>query len=378
VLDLYVVQYVAYEPDHKCYDKAGRPDYCGPREFRPVHDVLLHNNGDGTFEDVSDAAGMAAIAAAGLGVVCEDFDRDGMPDIYVANDAYANQMWINQGDGTFVDKALVLGTAVNLHGQAEAGMGVITADFDNDAENDLFVTHLGVETNTLYRNLGENRGFTDATGETGLGPSSMPFTGFGTAAFDVEYDGDLDIAVANGRVTRGAPYPDAGVPPPWDIFAEPNLFYFNDGSGRFTSGAEPLATFLAPIEITRGIAIGDIDRDGDVDLVLSNIESRAREYRNDSPRAGHWLRVRAVDPRLRRDAIGAEISIVAEPGTLVRTVTCGFSYQSSSEPVASFGLGSTDTVDIRVRWPDGMEETFPAQGVDRELTLTRGTGHGDG
>ncbi|MDX1387806.1 MAG: CRTAC1 family protein, partial [Acidobacteriota bacterium] len=377
-LDLYVVEYVDYDPDHKCYDNAGRPDYCGPKEFRPVHDVLLHNDGDGTFTDVSKRAGMSSIAAAGLGVVCEDLDRDGLPDIYVANDAYANQLWINQGDGTFVDKALLLGAAVNLHGQAEAGMGVIAADFDHDGRSDLFVTHLGIETNTLYRNLGGDRGFADSTGDTGLGPSSMPYTGFGTAAFDVELDGDLDIAVANGRVVRGEPYPNAGVPPPWDIFAEPNLFYLNDGRGRFTPGGPALDAFVSPVEISRGIAVGDIDRDGDVDLIVSNIESGARIYRNDSPRGGHWLRVRAVDPGARRAAIGAEITVTADAGTLVRTVTRGFSYQSSSEPVVTFGVGGAETVDVRVRWPDGLEEVFPAQGVDRELKLTRGTGQTDG
>ena len=374
-LDLYVAQYVVYDPRANCSTDTGRADYCGPREFPPVPDVLLHNNGDGTFSDVSAQAGMTGIAAAGLGVVCEDLNDDGWPDVYVANDGYTNQLWINDGGSTFHDEAFLLGVAANLHGQSEAGMGIIAADLDNDERLDLFMTHLAQETNTLYRNLGPAGGFRDATGESGLGPSSMRYTGFGTAALDVDLDGDLDLAIANGRVKYGTVVPRAEPPPPWDVLAEPNLFYLNDGSGSFALAGSPCASFCDRVEITRGLVIGDIDSDGDADILVSNIRGEARLYRNDAPRQGHWLEVRAVDPRYNRAAIGARVTVHVGQRKLVRTISRGFSYLSSREPVARFGLGTAERVDrIEVRWPDGLSEVFSDVAADRAVVLTRGTG----
>ena len=377
-LDLYVTQYVAYDPRERCYDRAGRLDYCGPKEFPPVSDVLLHNNGNPAapgFTDVSAKAGIASVAAAGLGVVCEDLNDDGWPDVYVANDAYANNLWLNQHDGTFRDAAVVMGAAYNLHGQPEAGMGVLAADLNNDTAPDLFVTHLRVETNTHYRNLGGGAGFADVTGETGLGASSMVFTGFGVAALDIELDGDLDLVVANGRVNRLDPLPGASVEPPWDLLAEPNLFYLNDGRGRFELLDGPVASFCSPIEITRGLVVGDVDSDGDLDLLITNIHGPVRLYRNDAPRRGHWLIVSAIDPRLRRDAVGARITVVSGGRRLVRTIASTSSYLSSCDPRAHFGLGSVDRVDrIEVRWPDGRQERFRGTEVDRRVRLLRGAG----
>lgn len=376
-LDLYVTQYVKFY-GQQCYDSAGRHEYCGPKAYKPAHDVLMHNNGDLAapgFTDVSEQAGISSMAAAGLGVVCEDWNDDGWPDVYVANDAYPNNLWINQGDGTFVDDALVLGAAYNLHGQSEAGMGVTAGDFDGDQDPDLFVTHLGQESNTLYRNLGPAIGFNDDTGTSGLGAASMAYTGFGTAAFDVELDGDLDLFIVNGRVRRGDLLPNTAVLPPWNIYAEPNLFYLNDGTGRFRSAGPAAASLCEPIEVTRGLAVGDVDSDGDVDLLVSNLQGRARLYRNDAPRQGHWLRVRAVDPRLKRDAIGARVSVWTGDRCVVRTIRRGFSYLSSSDPRAHFGLGNANRVDrILVRWPDGLEERFGAMPTDQAIELLRGTG----
>lgn len=374
-LDLYVTRYIELNPSVNCFDAAGRRDYCGPKAMPPVADVLLHNNGDGTFTDVSKEAGITTVSAAGLGVVAEDFNEDGWIDIYVANDAYANQLWINQANGTFVDDALMMGAAYNINGKAEAGMGVVAADFDNDQDSDLFMTHLNQETNTFYRNEGADMGFSDVTGAVGLGMTSVPYTGFGTAAIDVELDGDLDLFVVNGRVVRGHILPGAQQPMPWSLFAEPNLFYLNSGRGIFALALEKAAAFCDPIEITRGLVAGDLDDDGDVDLIVSTINGPPHVYRNDAPRRGAWLTIRAIDPRYKRDALGARITVLSNTKKYTRTISHGFSYLSAGPPLAYFGLdASLAPYRVRVRWPDGNIEMFNSVELNRKLILRRGSG----
>ncbi len=374
-LDLYVTRYVSYDPTRQCTDGVGQPDYCGPKVFAYLSDVLLHNNGDGTFTDAGESAGITAVMAPGLGVVCEDLDGDGWVDFYVANDLEANQLWINQKDGTFRDAALLTGAALDLHGLAESSMGVLAADLDNDSRLDLFITHLEGQTNTVYRNLEQGLGFGDVTGQWGLAAGCIPYTGFGTVAFDAELDGDLDVLVVNGRAFRGDALPGVTLAPPWSLFAEPNLFYVNDGAGRFSLIEDSVAALCGTIEISRGLAIGDIDADGDVDVLVGSIEGPARLYRNDAPRQGHWLAVRAIDPRLQRDAIGARVTVNCGDRHLLRTITGGFSYLSASEPIAHFGLGRTVKIDdIHLRWPDGLEERFMIESVDRQIRLVRGEG----
>jgi len=372
-LDLFVTQYVRYNPSQICKSSAGERDYCSPRAFNPAPDVLLHNNGDGTFADVSRRAGLHGTISAGLGVGCEDFDRDGFPDFYVANDQYANNLWFNRGDGTFEDRALMMGAAYNMEGREEAGMGVIVNDLDNDLVTDLFVTHLGGQSNTLYRGLGGGL-FEDATGAVGLAQSSLPFTGFGTVALDLELDGDLDILIADGRAFRGPEDPASIVKGMWSYFSEPNLLYLQQ-NGRFELHRELAVPLTEPVEVSRALVAGDIDDDGDQDVLVANIQSRARLYRNEAPREGDWLTVRAVDPRLNRIAIGARLTLVAGPRTQVRTVSRGSGYLSSNDPRAHFGLGRDSNVErIDVRWPDGLEESFPVPGLDRVITLERGSG----
>jgi hypothetical protein len=373
-LDLFVTRYVAYDPGKTCTDASGRADYCGPKESPPVPDVLFENEGDGTFTDVSARAGVASAAAAGLGVACEDFDGDGRHDIFVANDAYANHLWLNQGDGTFLDDALVLGAAFNQQGMAEAGMGVVAADFDGDVDLDLLITHLRNESETMYSWDGPELGFTDCTAERNLVAGSMPTTGFGVVALDVELDGDLDLFVANGSVNRGDPWPGADVTPPWDRYAEPNHLWINDGREFDLAGALG-GTLTSLVEVTRGAAAGDADGDGDLDLVVANVQGPARLYRNDAPRKGRWLLVRPIEPAHGGIALGSTVTVRAGERAFLRAVSGGVSYLSSSDPRAHFGLGPVERVDeIVVRWSDGTRERFPGSAPDREVVVVRGRG----
>ncbi len=371
-LDLYVARYVRYDPKRRCADAAGRRDYCTPLEFEPEPDLLLHNDGDGGFTDVTLRAGIAARPAAGLGVVCDDFDGDGLQDFYVANDKHANQLWINQGGGVFRDQAVMRGAAYGVDGRAEAGMGVVAADLDGDGDVDLHVTNIENEANTVYRNLGGGL-FEDATAASGLVPPTLPLTGFGVAAADLDLDGDLDLLVANGRVLRRGTAA-AGPGDPWEAYAEPNLLLAND-SGVFAARADLAPDFTRPRGVSRGLATGDVDGDGDVDLLLARAQSTARLYRNDAPRRGTGLLVRAFDPDLDRDAVGARVSLAVGGKTLVRTVSAGGSYLSSNDLRTHFGFDGAVRPDwIEVRWPDGRRERFGVEPADRVLTVRRGQG----
>jgi hypothetical protein len=373
-LDIYVANYVDYNPSRPCIDTAGREDYCGPDGFPGLADKLYKNNGDRTFTDVSEASRIAILKSKGLGVACADFDNDSYTDIYVTNDGEPNTLWINLTDGTFEDRAMALGSALNDVGHAEAGMGIAIGDFDNDLDFDLFMTHLRAETNTLYRHAGD-AGFFDDTFLTGLANSSRDFTGFGTGFFDLNNDGWLDLAAVNGRVTRGPRLVKSQSSGYWDDYAEPNLLYVNSGSGDFKDISRVAGSFCGNVENSRGLAFGDIDNDGDIDLLLSNEGGLARLFRNDVQNQGNWLTLRAFDPALKRDAYGAKIVVESATKKLLRLVNPGYSFLSSSDPRVHFGLGDDKTVEaITAIWPDGTSETYECPGVNRFMVLDKGFG----
>jgi hypothetical protein len=377
-LDLFVGNYVdATVANHKvCRAPAGYRDYCGPLSYNAVPSRLLHNRGEGTFDDVSVASGITTRYGPALGIATADFDGDGWIDLYVANDQAPNQLWRNRGDGTFSDEALLAGCAVNGAGRAEASMGVDAGDFDGDGDDDLFMTNLTEETNTLFVNDGHGS-FRDATASSGLGPPSLPFTGFGTAWLDWDNDGRLDLLVANGAVviveelrSRGDPFP----------FHQPDLLFRNLGDGRFEDATALAGAPFADSDAGRGVAFGDLDNDGDTDAVIANNNGPARLLRNDAARGVAWLGLRLVGgpgPGV-RDLLGARAVLVRdEAPLLVRRSRTDGSYASANDPRVSFGLGrpADDAPErVRVAWPDGSVEEWEGLAAGRYHTLRQGEG----
>lgn len=370
-LDLYVARYVKVNPSVICTDRAGRKDYCGPDGYEAEPDLLYRNNGNGTFTNVSASSGIDRHPGKGLSVVTGDFNFDGYMDIYVANDREPNTLWINQKNGIFQDMALQMGVALNALGRVEASMGVAVGDANQDSKPDLFVTNLRDETNTLYLNIG-TMGFQDESINSGLGLPSLPFTGFGTGFFDFNQDGNLDVVVVNGRVTRGVSLTKNQPPLYWDPYMEPSLLFENLGNGRFKNVSA--GSLTSNLQNGRGLAFGDIDNDGDIDLLVNNCGGPARLFRNDFTPKAHWLLIRAFDPALNRDAYGAKITVLTAGKNLTRWVNPGYSYLNSNDPRVHFGLGSATSADVQVVWPDGKTESFRSVQADQILTLRKGSG----
>ena len=373
-LDLYVARYVRFDPRRECALESGRRGYCGPTQFSGETDLLYRNMGDGRFVDVSRAAGIATVGDAGLGVLCADFDDDGWLDVYVANDSDPNNLWLNQGDGSFVDEAILLGVAFNRYGVGEAGMGVVAGDGDGDGDLDLFMAHLIEETNTYYENRGLE-GFEDTTAGIGLALPSVPFTGFGTAFFDYDNDGDLDLAVVNGGVKRRQRILGERSDWFWNAYAEPNLVFENLGHGRFADVSSQAAPFSTELEVSRGLIAADLDQDGDLDLLVTNIEGPARLYRNDGGSENGWIEIRVLDPRYGRAAVGARVVVVTERERYVRHLLPAAGYLTGTPARLHFGLGADQRIDsFEVRWPDGEAEVFAGALLRQVVELRRGSG----
>lgn len=369
-LDLFLVNYVNWSPEREltCTSGAKKRDYCQPENYNAsARDVLYRNEGDGRFTDVSREAGLWAAFGNGLGVALDDFDGDGWPDLYVTNDGTPNQLWINQGDGHFVDEALLAGAAVNMMGTAEAGMGAAAADVDADGDPDLFMTHLRGETHTLYLNQGGF--FIDHTAGAGLAAPVVAFTGFGTGFADFDHDGHLDLFVTNGRVVQTLAPIVEGKP-----FAEPNQLFRGQGNGRFEEVSPRGGTNVELVENGRAAAFADYDNDGDIDIAVVNNGGPAQLLRNSCGSRGQWVMFRLKNGG-GRSPLGARLRVASGDRVQWRTAETAYSYCAANDPRVHFGLGASGTVDeVLVVWPDGLEETFGPFPANRLHDLHHGTG----
>jgi hypothetical protein len=403
-LDLVVANYVDYDPSRPCSNGRGQRDYCGPGIFEgsvtklfhnlgvtPPTPTLPHKGGGGKtapsplvgegggggavrFDDITASSGLAQKSGPGLGVVCADFDGDGWPDIFVANDGKPNRLWLNQKNGTFAEEAVLRGIAYNNMGLAQAGMGVTLGDVDGDGLFDVFVTHLTDETNTLWRQ-GARGIFHDGSRVSGLARTPARGTGFGTFLGDFDCDGRLDLAVVNGRVYLGEPRNEAVLGPYWCRFAETNRLWVGEDKGRFRDRSAAESAFAGDGAVARGLVCADLNNDGGLDLIVTTVAGSARLYRNVAVERGHWLSVRAWEPKLRRDAYGAVVTVRADGKKWLRWLNPGQSYLSSNDPRAHFGLGNVAHIEaIEIVWPDGSREGFDGCPVDKAITLSKGEG----
>ena len=364
-LDLFVSNYVNWTPvaEKQCASPQGVPTYCGPVAYdAPSKDTLFRNDG-GRFTDVSAEAGIERALGNGYGVLAADFDGDGVTDIYVANDGNENFLWLGDGKGRFQEKALLWGCAVDAMGREEAGMGVHVIDRGMDGDWDLFVTHIYNETNTFYDNAGTN--FRDKSESVGLGKSSLGFTGFGMGFHDFDHDGLLDLMIANGRVLYRQPVENPERP-----YDEPNHVYRGQPDGGFERMGSP--TEHEHVGMSRALAFGDYDNDGDVDAVVADTGGRTRLLENVVGSRGSWLGLRLIDS-LGRDALGAVVELPRDDGVHRRLCHTTYSFCAANDPRVHFGLGRQGSVEeLTVTWPGGARQTFGPLEANRYHTLREG------
>ena len=372
LLDLYIGNYLdfTWATNKVCFNAI--PNYCNPLAYPTQPDRLLRNRGDGTFEDITQKAGMAEHRGAALGIVAADLNGDRATDLYVANDGEANFLWINQGDGTFRENALLSGAALNGMGEPEASMGIDAGDFDGDGDLDLFMTHLAGESNTLYVNNGKGF-FEDRANQSGLAGPSQAFTGFGTAWFDYDNDGWLDLLAVNGAVQNVRELLEAGDPYP---LHQPNQLFHNLGDGRFAEVTQAAGRVFTRSLVSRGSAFGDVDNDGDTDVLITNNNGPVELLLNQIGNRAHWL---GVALKLRSEGAwvsGATVRLEKADGRILwRRARIEASYASANDPRVLFGLGNDpNVVKISVVWPDGNEEVWTGLQIDRWHTLIRGQG----
>jgi len=370
-LDLFVSNYVDFDVSNlpefgtgKTCQFKGIPVQCGPRGLKGAGDTLYHNNGDGTFTDVSVKAGVSdPDGYYGLGVICSDFDGDGLVDIYVANDSTPNFLYHNNGDGTFKEIGFPSGTAVSENGSEQGSMGVTLGDYDHDGRLDLFVTNFDDDYNTLYQNNGRGS-FTDVSYAAKVAAVSLPYVGWGTKFFDYDNDGWVDLMVVNGHVYPQLP-----------TYRQRNLLHHNNRDGTFDEvGAQAGAPFVEK-HTGRGAAFGDIDNDGDVDMIINNLDGAPQLLRNDGGNANNSILIKTIGVKSNRDGIGARVKVVSGDLTQIDEVHSGGSYISQNDLRLHFGLEKRTKIDlVEISWPSGVVDKILNPGVNKIITVKEGKG----
>lgn len=371
-LDLVIANYLDWSPEKNfyCGDRGpGMRSYCHPDDYFGQPPTLFHNEGDGTFADVSKSSGVGAKATNGLGVVTFDYDNDGWQDIFIANDSMPNSLFHNNRDGTFREVAYPAGVAVSSDGQSEAGMGVDAADLSGNGRLDLIVTHLDQQLARLYRNMGD-QGFDDATLRSKIGYATYHLSGFGTRFFDYDNDGARDLFIANGHVLDNIQLYNSDV-----RYAEPKLMFRNIGKGIFENASDRLGPDLRLPRVSRGVAVGDFDNDGDLDILINNNGQAPQLLRNDGGNSNHWLEIFLIGVKSNRDGVGARVKVTA--GDLIQydQKKGGMSYQSAQDPRLHFGLGTRTNIDsIEIIWPSEIVTRLANLKSDQIITVKEGLG----
>lgn len=357
-LDLYVCNYVNYDPENpiKCFGNKGKPGICHPDEIDPVPNVLFVNQGEGTFKGILDEAGLDAPGSKSLGVVIADFNEDRLADIFVANDICANHLFLNEGQLKFRETGLQAGCATNANGQFQASMGVGYGDYNRDGHLDLYLTHFTSDSNTMYKGLGGGM-FADATLELGLHLPTLRYLAFGTVMADFDCNGYEDLFVANGHV-------DDAFQSQGDAYKMPaQLFTFT--SSQFRECTSEGGPYFERKLLGRGVATGDFDNDGDVDLAVSHQNDDAAILRNDR-QSGHWLKLSFLGTASNRRGVGVDVRVTQEGRTLRAQLAGGTSYCAAHEPAIFMGLGESDAdVSIEVTWPSGLTNAIESAAIDR-------------
>ena len=374
-LDLYVVNYLRYSLDipHAACEVDGIRILCHPKNFDGAPDQLYHNNGDGTFTNVTEASGFKAIegrhSGKGLGVVAVDFNSDGEIDIYVANDDTPNYLYYNNGDSTFTEMGLLAGCAYSFNGVAQAGMGVDAGDYNGDGFQDIFVTNLSYETNALYQNNGDGT-FSDVIYGAHLGEESFLSVGFGTRFFDYDNDGYLDIFIPNGHIIDNIAQVTDTL-----TYAQRNQLFHNNGDGTFTEVSSNSGTYFQRESVSRGAIFGDYDNDGDIDIVTTQVNQPAELLRNEGGNLHNWLRVKLVGVITNRDGIGARLTLTAGSQSWVQEARAGSSILCSNDPRCFFGLGDFAVVNrLEILWPSGILQILKNLAPNQEIVVIEPSG----
>lgn len=374
-LDLFVSNYLEFDP--KTIPKPGEnpncnwkgiPVNCGPRGLPPSVPALYHNNGDGTFTDVSEKSGVSkAKGSYGMTAVAADFNNDGWPEIYVACDSTPSLFFENNRNGTFTEAGLETGVALNEDGMEQAGMGIGVGDYNLDGSLDILKTHFADDTAVLYRNDGKGN-FEDVTNASGLGVETR-YISWGAGIFDLDNDGNPDLFWVTGSV-----YPEIEAKLPNYPFKSPRILFRNLGNGKFEELLDQAGAGVAAAHASRGCAFGDFDNDGDIDMVILNMNEPPSLLRNDITGTGHWLKVKLQGTKSNRTAIGSKVTVRYGGKVQSQTVLSQASFYSVNDLRLHFGLGSAETADVEIQWPNGVHEKLSKVSADRLITVREGAG----